>query len=200
MYTYEVHIVGYQGNLDDVPEPFFLNIIDVASQGFCGIATVEAQSINQAYAAFEQGCVWSKEQLEMRNETFGCHVKLEQTKESVKFDDLSLNRLPNQRKQKNFVHSPVIAAWDVHLDGKFHPELLSCLVEQGYILLEYQTTQETSSTTLTLHFLRQEACQEEFKWLRTELLSAGGFSGILYWEDPLAFVVYGPTIPRPVVL
>lgn len=199
MYKYEVHIVGYRGKLDAVPEPFFLNPINAASQGFCGIATVEAQSINQAYAAFEQGCHWSKNQLEVQN-TFGCHVKLEQTKESVKFDDLSLSHPPKPRNPKTLVHSPVVAAWDVHLDGKFHPELLSFLVQQGYILLEYQTTQGSSATTLTLHFLRQETCREEFEWLKAELRGKGGFSGMLYWEDPLAFVAYGPTIPRPIVL
>ncbi len=98
------------------------------------------------------------------------------------------------------MQSPLMAAWDVHLDGSFDPKLQEHLItNDSYILLQYRHRQGQLSTTLTLHFLQQQECIREYKRMAHSLKQYGGFSGQLYWEDPLAFAVYGTTIPRSIV-
>jgi hypothetical protein len=197
---WEAHIVAYGlTDLEARPRPFFLNQVNKSTQGLSGIATVESGSLASAYQAFEAGCKWAEQQCSIQ-EGFGCHIKLEQTRESIAMDELRLYRLPNVQKARRVILSPLVAAWDIHLDGQFNEGLLGYLVQQGYVLLDYKDSADHYVVTLTLHFLGPQACEEEFQLLTHELKSLGGFSGVAYWEDPLAFVVYGATLPRPILM
>ncbi len=197
---WEVHIVGYgDSDLTHPPALFFTNRVDVATQGFCSIATLETNSLRAAYSGFEKAYAWCLREVK-RQKSFGVHVKLEECRESLYLPELVYSgRLRRVRIPKKF-QSTVVSAWDVHLDGQFDDQLRNDLFEQGYIRLDYLDTKGVSCTTMTLHFLRQEACVREFEWIAAEVKRTGGFKGTVYWEDPLAFVVVGETLPRPVAL
>jgi hypothetical protein len=201
-YKYEVHIVSYgSSDLSHVPSPFFLNRIDASSQGFSGIATVETASIKDVYVAFETASAWCSQQVKSQ-EFFGAHAKLEQLRGSLRVNQpLPTNELVLPR-QTELIHSTTVGAWDVHLDGRFDPELKRGLRESGYILLDYVDSEGTPETTLTLHFLRQETCTREYERVCEAVTKSGGFTGVIYWEDPLGFAVFGEknNIPRPIVM
>jgi len=201
VYGFEAHIVTYgRSNLSQVPEPFFLNQVDASTQGFSGIATAEVADIQKAYAHFKAGSEWSERQLTLQN-GFGCHVKLEQLRHSTPVRKPDLKRLPVSSGRPRTFSSAIVSAWDVHLDGEFHPDFMRWLREErDYILLEYVSRAGKLCRTLTLHFLQQSTCQKEYTYIVPQVLECGGFVGTIYWEDPLAFVVYGPTTPRPVVI
>ena len=201
MYGFEAHIVAYgKSDLKQIPKPFFLNQVDASTQGFSGIATMETKDVAEAYASFQEGSAWSEQQLILQP-GFGCHVKLEQLRHSTPVRKPHLKRLPTNREKLETFSSAIVGAWDVHLDGEFHPDFLKWLREEReYILLEYVSRAGKLCRTLTLHFLQQHTCQEEYQYIVPQVQECGGFVGTIYWEDPLAFVVYGPTTPRPVVL
>ncbi len=197
---FEVHIVGYKGtNLDEVPKPFFTNRVDESTQGFACIATAETDNLPDAHRYFELASEWSEKQLTVQPK-FGVHTKLEAVKKQVWVDKPDLVSLPAKRKKKfNMAESALVSAWDVHLDGFFDEQFKKALHKDGYIILDYLSSNGEEMATLTMHFLRPEECVEEFNRIVTEAQKSGGFVGNIYYEDPLAFAVYGPTIPRPVV-
>jgi hypothetical protein len=198
--NFEVHIVAYKGSdLSKVPKPYFLNEIALSTQGFASIATVESNSLTEAYKAFEQGSRWSEKQLK-EQKTFGVHAKLEAVREQVIIQKPVLRKLPRLRTKKfHFIESSIVSAWDVHLDGFFDERLKNCLYNDQYIVLDYLSSQGKQMSTLTMHFLKPQECIAEFKRVVAVVKESGGFSGNIYWEDPLAFVVYGETIARPIV-
>lgn len=198
---FEVHIVGYTGtDLSQVPKPFFTNVVSQSTQGFACIATAELQSISDAYKQFDVATRWCEKELTSQS-TFGVHAKLEQVRDQQWYALPVLQGTPERRmKTFGFVQSALASAWDVHLDGLFDPALKKVLHEDGYIILDYASSGGVAMSTLTMHFLRPEECIEEYERINALLRTSGGFTGNVYWEDPLAFVVYGPTIPRPVVL
>lgn len=202
MNAFEAHIVAYgKSDLRNIPEGFFLNSVNASSQGFSGIATVETNDIETAYEAWLLGSEWSKRQLAEQSE-FGCHMKLEQWRESTPIRRSPLKRLPRGREKPQTFETVLVGAWDTHLDGDYiHPDLRKWLIEErGYILLDYVSRSGRQCQTLTLHFLQRDKCQEEYDYIVPEIKECGGFNGTIYWEDPLAFVVFGPTTPRPVVI
>lgn len=197
---FEAHIVGYEGtDLSRAPKPYFINEISCSTQGFSTIATMEADSLEEAYRQFEVGIGWAEQQLAVRPR-FGVHVKLEAMKEQRIVDKPLLKALPKVRSgQFAYMKSPLVSAWDVHLDGVFDKRLKDHLHAEGYIILDYVSSYGKVCTALTMHFLRPEECVAEYQRAVEAVDSAGGFSGSIYYEDPLAFVVYGETIPRPIV-
>lgn len=198
--NYEVHIVGYKGtDFSEAPNPFFLNDIDLSTQGFACIATSERDELHSAYNDFALASAWCELQ-DKQQSSFGVHVKLEHVKEQCFFDELGLEKHPELRCQSTrYIESPLVSAWDVHLDGIFNPHLREVLHQDGYIILDYLSSSGESLSTLTMHFLRPEECQEEYSRVCEAVKQSGGFRGNIYYEDPLAFVVYGNTIPRPIV-
>lgn len=202
--NYEIHIVGYTGtDLNEVPSPFFLNRVDQSTQGFAVIATAEVDDVNEAYAAFDMGRKWSEEQVTKQN-NFAVHVKLEALKGFVHIDnnnfDLDVYNKNYGSTQFGYINDCFISAWDVHVDGIFHPELKEFMYQRGYIILDYKASNGELMSTLTIHFLQPETCIAEYHKIKKCIADGGGFSGGIYYEDPLGFVVFGETIPRPIVV
>ena len=197
---FEVHIVGYAlSDLSSAPKPFFLNDVLGDRQVFSSIATYECENLQIAWGVFEQACHWSEEQLN-KQASFGVHVKLEEVVHALDIN-IPMHHPPSPSHRENtMVESPLAAAWDIHVDGVFDPAIKNALQDQGYIPLQYRSRQGQEMTTMTLHFLRLSDAENEFKRVRSFLEGTGGFHGTLYYEHPLAFVVYGKTQPRPIVM
>ncbi len=198
--NFEVHIVGYKGtDLSHAPKPYFNNEILGSTQGFSGIETVESNDLSEAYKEFEKGLIWSKKQLSIQKE-FGVHIKLEAIKDQIKINKPILKKLPEPRLKKfKYIKSQFVAAWDVHLDGFFNEHLKNILHKDGYIIMDYISSDGENIVTLTMHFLKPRECADEYHRIINLIKKSGGFVGNIYYEDPLAFVVYGETIPRPIV-
>lgn len=198
--AYEVHIVGYRGtDLSNVPKPFFTNEISQSTQGFAQIATSEQDDRLQAHADFEAACRWSASKFADPDQP-GVHVKLEAVCEQQIFSDTVLQTPPISKQTRNvYIRSALVSAWDVHLDGTFDPELKQVLHDDGYIILDYRSSRDEPMSTLTMHFLQPDECSEEYRRICEFITKTGGFSGNIYWEHPLAFAVYGNTIPRPII-
>lgn len=202
--NYEIHIVGYTGtDLSDVPSPFFLNRVEQSTQGFAMIATAEVDDVNEAYSAFDVARKWSEEQV-IKQHNFAVHTKLEALKGFIKIDnnkfDLDVYNQDYGLTQFQYINDSFIAAWDVHIDGIFHPELKEFLYQRGYIILDYVAANGELMSTLTIHFLQPEICIAEYNKVSACIANGGGFSGGIYYEDPLGFVVFGETIPRPIAI
>ncbi len=197
---FEVHIVGYPGtDLSEVPAPFFTNHIDQSTQGFSAIATAECADVAGAYRAFDEATRWCAAE-SAKSTTFGVHAKLEAVREQRWFEKAELLHTPGPRTGTYaYIQSALVSAWDVHLDGWFDPRLKEALHRDGYIILDYLSSGREEMSTLTMHFLRPDECVAEYRRVTRLLEKYGGFVGNVYYEDPLAFVVYGPTIPRPIV-
>ena len=202
---YEVHIVGYvRDGLSGVPKTFFVNRVEDSSVGLSGIATFETDDFVDAWKVFEEGCQWSSDQL-ATTEGFGVHVKLEERRQAVVFDGSVLrfdgesfvNSSP-MSDELDRQWSTLLSGWDIHLDGVFDPRLRNFLVEQDWIVLNYFSSSGKNETTVTIHFARERECIDTFINVIDFLQDAGGFEGIAYWEAPLAFQVYGLTVPRPI--
>lgn len=198
--NFEVHIVGYADtDLSRAPKPYYLNEVAHSTQGISTIATIESNNLNKAYKQFELGSRWSERQLKEQDK-FAAHVKLEAMKEQLFIDKPVLEKLPEPRlKQFTHIESPIVSAWDVHFDGHFDKRLKDYLHNDGYIVFNYISTRGEEISTLTMHFLRPEECIDEFKRITKSVQECGGFKGQIYYEDPLAFVVFGETIPRRIV-
>ncbi len=193
-------MVGYHPtDLSQAPQPFFVNHLQQATQGFSMIATYESEDIHAAYHSFETACSWCEEQV-LVQPNFGVHVKLEEIIQAIPIcqPKSCIVTLPNATTR--YISSALISAWDIHLDGTFTPATKSLLQDREFLVLDYISSRGEALTTMTLHFLRRSDAQTEFEKTKTLIESVGGFVGNFYFEDPLGFVVYGKTLPRSIII
>jgi hypothetical protein len=186
-YQYEVHLVSYtptpelQGTTRLIQSDVELDTIATA---------IETDDPALARAHFNDAC---KQALQFQK--FKGHVKLERLCASAQFFESNITSpdvaAPLFQNSVRYQDNMFVGGfgWDVHIDGTLHSEIVHALRKVGWVFLEYQDKGEVPCGVLTLHFLSEEDCRAAYETTLQYLEKSGGFSGNVYWEEPLGYLV-----------
>ncbi|MEX0813148.1 MAG: hypothetical protein WD048_13095 [Chitinophagales bacterium] len=195
-YSYELHLVSYNDTcLKLIPyrhEKLIIEDTQVCLNEITSVHDFETEL--EAVNFFNE----TVENILSSGQSGEFHIKLEYMKDLVSLNSDSINE---DNISKHYPNLPISISydqnffiggfgWDIHIDGVFNEKIKNFLIKNNWVFLNYKADDNKGKlTTLTQHFLSKEECEDTFDRITGYLKKVGGFSGNIYWEEPVKYYI-----------